>query len=167
VIYCYNLAVFCAFCRVKYVLFALLFLTVSAFLPAQSGLSPHDEVETLLNTSAVTYGQAARLALDSSETLITTSYEEAFNYAKEQGWLPDGVSADDTARLDRVALIFMKSFNLKGGLFYTISGSAHYAYRELAYINAIGGRTTPNMAVSGEQLLFITGRLLAAREGAQ
>jgi len=47
---------------------------------------------------------------------------------------------------------------------YSITKSPHYAYRELTYKKTIQGRADPHMEVSGERLLFITGRILARRE---
>jgi len=133
-------------------------LTGAAFLSAQTAA---DEIETLLNTSAVTYAQAARFVLEASDTLAVADSGEAFRYAVEQKWLPKKVSANDAARLDGVALLLMRSFNIKGGLLYSISKSPHFAYRELAYQDTIQGRADPGMKVTGERLLFLTGRILS------
>jgi len=102
--------------------------------------------------------------LEASDAFKTAVHEEAFNYAAQQNWLPKNVSANDPARLDGVSLLLMRSFNVNGGLFYKLTKNPHYAYRELTYINVIQGRADPMMNVSGGQLLFITGRLLARRE---
>jgi len=58
----------------------------------------------------------------------------------------------------------MKSFKIKGGIHYTISNNPHYAYRELVYKEIIQGRADPGMKVSGDQLLFMIGRLLSSQE---
>jgi len=142
--------------------FIICFLTAPAFLAAQSTA---EEIETLLNTSAVTYTQAARFVLEASETLKTSDMEEAFSYAAERGWLPKNVSANDEARLDGISLLFMRSFGIKGGIFYSINKSPRYAYRELLYMEAIHGKVDPGMKVSGERLLFITGRVVLSQYG--
>jgi len=142
----------------KFVFFLTLCLTSAAFLSAQSTAA---EIETLLNTSAVTYAQASRFLLEASNTTKTSNPEEAFSYASQQGWLPKNVAANDRARLDGISLLLMSSFNLKGGALYSLTKSPHYAYRELAYMEVIQGRADPGMNVSGEQLLFITGRILS------
>jgi len=139
-------------------LFILCFLTGAAFLSAQTAA---DEIETLLNTSAVTYAQAARFVLEASDTLAVADSGEAFRHAMEQKWLPKKVSANDAARLDGIALLLMGSFKIKGGLLYSISKSPHFAYRELTYQDTIQGRADPGMKVSGERLLFLTGRILS------
>jgi len=141
----------------KFIIIFTLFLAAAAFLSAQTA----DEIETLLNTGAVTYAQAARFLLEASDTMAASDMEEAFDYAAQQGWLPKKVSANDTARLDGISLLMMRSFGIKGGVLYSITKSPHYAYRELMYRETIQGRADPGMNVSGERLLFFTSRILS------
>jgi hypothetical protein len=122
------------------------------------------EIETLLETSAVTYAQAARFLLEASDTMATPDPQAAFRYAQEQEWLPKNVAANDPARLDGLSLLIMRAFNIKGGIMYSLTKSPHYAYRELTYNNILQGRIDPAMIVSGAYLLFITGRLLSMQE---
>jgi hypothetical protein len=96
--------------------------------------------------------------------LKTSKADEAFNYAVEQNWLPKKAAANDEARLDAISLLIMGSFNIKGGLFYSINKNSHYAYRELVYKNIIQGKSDPGMKLSGERLLLITGRVLSLGE---
>jgi hypothetical protein len=130
-------------------------------LPAQSTAA---EIETLLSTDAVTYAAAARFLLQASETLKTSKPDEAFRYAVEQNWLPKNAAPDDAARLDAISLLLMRSFGIKGGLFYSLAKNPHYAYRELVYKKIIQGRADPAMNISGERLLLITGRILSLGE---
>ena len=134
---------------------------VLGVLSAQTGA----EIETLLKTSSVTYAQAARFILKASEAAVISSQKAAFDYAVERNWLPKNVLPDSEARLDKISLLFMQSFHFKGGLFYSLFKNPHYAYRELAARGAFKGKSDPLMAVSGEQLLFITSRLLSIVEG--
>jgi hypothetical protein len=145
----------------KYAFFLIVFgFCGLALFPAQTAA----EIETLLETPAVTYGQAARFVLKASEATDTADPEEAFNFAAERNWLPKDVSPDSEARLDGVSLLFMQSFGLKGGLFYYFFKNPHYAYRELVHLNAFKGKPDPRMAVSGDHLLFITSRVLSIVE---
>ena len=136
-------------------------IAVPAFLSAQTAA---DEIETLLNTQAVTYGQAARFILEASEASVTADPSAAFQYAADRNWLPKNVSETDTARLDGIALLVMCSFDIKGGLWYSIAKNPHFAYRELVYQDIIQGRIDPAMAVSGDALLYMTGRVFSQRE---
>jgi len=144
--------------KLQYIPAILLFLICIGRLPAQSTAN---EIETLLSTGAVTYAAAARFFLEASGTTIISDYNEAFNFAAQRNWLPKNSVGDKKARLDAVCLLLMRSFDIKGGLLYSIAQNPHHAYRELVYKKIIQGRTDPAMEVSGEQLLFITGRALS------
>jgi len=143
-------------------LFSFFFLLFSLF--SLSAQSTADEIEMLLGANAVTYAQAARLVLEASDAMITPNQEEAFTFALERKWLPKKALAGDTARLDGISLLLMRSFNANGGIFYSLAKSSHYAYRELVYKDVIQGRTDPAMAVSGEELLFLVGKMLSEQE---
>jgi len=143
-------------------IFLLFFFFFGAFcvLSAQTAA----EVETLLKAPSVTYAQAARFAIKASEAAAINNPGEAFNFAVEQKWLPKNVSPDSEARLDIISMLYMGSFRLKGGLFYSLFKNPHYAFRELAARKAFKGKSDPQTVVSGEQLLFITSRILSIVE---
>jgi outer membrane protein OmpA-like peptidoglycan-associated protein len=126
--------------------------------------STAEEIETLLSTKAVTYAVAARFLLEASDVMVTSDLREAFRYASAKNWVPNNATPSAPARLDGVSLLLMRSFNIKGGIMYSITKSSHYAYRELAYKNIIMGRSEPAMKISGERLLFITLRILSLRD---
>ena len=138
------------------------FLIVSAFINAQTAQA----IEDLLDLQAVSNQQAAWLVLEASNVSGTgiRSQTEAFRYAIEQNWLPASATANDRIRLDRLSFMIMQAFSIKGGLFYTLIGNPHYAYRELVHRNIITGRIAPGMAVSGDELLFIVNRVLSFQE---
>ena len=146
----------------KYFLLIFCLTAVQAFaqVPERSQ-STAQEIETFLNAKTVTYAQAARFVLEAANALATDNREEAFNYAVQHDWLSKKLSSNDSARLDNISLLLMRSFNLKGGIMYTITKSPHYAYRELVYLNVIQNRADPSVPVSGEQLLFYINRILA------
>jgi outer membrane protein OmpA-like peptidoglycan-associated protein len=54
----------------------------------------------------------------------------------------------------------MKSFGLKGGLFYSIFKNSHYAYRELVFRQIIPDSADPEQLVTGEEFLQIVNRVL-------
>ena len=144
----------------KYLLLSILAVGGLAVSSAQTAA----EMETLLNTQAVTYAQAARFVLQAANAAAIANPVEAFRFAQEKDWLPQDVSPETPARLDGIALLFMRSFDIKGGLLYSLIKNPHYAYRELVYRQAIQGRVDPHMAVSGYQLIFITNRILEMHE---
>ena len=165
-------------CFGKNTLFVIIYLFIGqAFLPAQSTDTEEEtlfdiqeeplktstaaEIETLLDTPTVSYGQAARFVLEASDTLVTDNAEEAFNHAVRQGWLPANAGHNTNARLDVLSLLLMRSFEMKGGILYSLTKSSRYAYRELVYLNVILGRHDPGMPVSGEDLLYYINKILA------
>jgi hypothetical protein len=124
-----------------------------------------EKLEAILRTDAVSYQQAAQFVLEAADGLSTPGPAEAFRYASGQKWLPANVSGGDTARLDGLSLLLMRSFGLKGGMFYSLCKNSHYAYRELVFQDIIQGRADPAMTVSGDELLFLVNRVLTMKEG--
>ena len=140
----------------------LFFGLCSASLFAQTAA----ELEELLQIQAVSYGQAARFVLAAADAANLQDTERACTFAAERRWLPKKTAAAQTARLDGVALLLMQAFAVKGGMWYSLTKSPHYAYRELVYQDIIQGRADPKMTVSGDQLLFLINRLLSYQENA-
>ena len=145
----------------KCTLLLTIFLASAIFIHAQN--TAH-EIEALLETSAVTYSQAARFVLEASSQAILNDRDEAFEFARNGGFLPANVTQDSIARLDGISYLLLNCFGLKGGAMYTMTRSPHYAYRELVHKNIIQGRVLGSMPVSGDMLLFITGRMLLHME---
>jgi len=145
----------------KYFFLILFFASVPLFAQSPRTHSTAQEIETLLNAKTVTYAQAARFVLEAANALTTDNSEEAFNYAVQQNWLPKKLSSNDSARLNCISLLLMRSFNIKGGIMYTLTKSPRYAYRELTYLNVIQNWSDPSVFISGEQLLYCINRILA------
>jgi len=122
------------------------------------------ELETLLAANKVTYGQAARFILQAADN-GEFQHDEAFQFTSEKAWVPKSASLGKLASLEGVSLLIMRSFNMKGGAFYTMFKNPHYAYRELIRQKIIQGRADPQMSVSGELLLFLVNRVLERKEG--
>lgn len=120
-----------------------------------------EEMETLLAIKELTYAQAARYTLLISEEFNTNDEEEAFWYAASRNWLPHHATPDDIARLDAVALLIMRSFDLEGGFMYNIVKNSHYAFAELQAKDIIQGKADPFRGLSGERFLFYISRVLA------
>jgi len=150
--------------KIIYLSVIVLFIVCASYLPAQETA---EEIEKLLSKDIITYAAAARFILEASDTKVTSDVHEAFLYAVQQKWLPKNAAENDPARLDGISLLIMRSFNMKGGILYSIIKTPHYSYRELVSKNIIQGRADPAMYVSGEKLLFITGKILSQKESEQ
>lgn len=134
---------------------ACLFLAVPLTLFAQTA----ERIDGLLETNAVSYGQAAQFILEAADISPAD-----INAAMEQKWLPKNAEADADARLDGISLLIVRAFDIKGGLMFSLFKNPHYAYRELVYRGVIQGRSDPEMAVSGNELLFLINRMLSLQE---
>ena len=144
--------------KLAWILILAALVTVSAFTQSAA------EIEELLSAEAVTYEEAAWFVLRVAEIPGIDNSAGAFNYAMEQNWLPANAAPGDRARLDDLSLLIMRAFDFNGGLLYTAAKNSHYAYRELVYKGIIQGRADPGMAVSGDLLLFLSGRVLSLTE---
>jgi len=122
-----------------------------------------DRIERLLELDTVSYQEATLLVLEASGRLDPadkTRGEEAFNFTKARGWLPANTKASNPINLKDLSILIMQTFDIKGGLFYSLFKTPHYAYRTLVYHNIIQGRADPLMNVSGELLLFTINRAM-------
>jgi hypothetical protein len=125
------------------------------------------EMDAVLESRALTYAQAARFILPAAGTAAEdVSAEAAFAAALGKGWLPQTAAAGDPARLDALALLLMKAFNLEGGLLYRVFPGPRYAYRELVYKRIIQGRFDSSMFLSGEDFFRVLGRTMDIAESA-
>ncbi|GHV95224.1 hypothetical protein AGMMS50293_15440 [Spirochaetia bacterium] len=81
-------------------------------------------MELLLGAQEITWEQAAYFSLGAALETALANPEEAFAFARERGWLPKNVRAEETARMDSVSLLLMRSFNVPGGFMYRIFPNA-------------------------------------------
>ena len=143
---------------------AALVFTLSAPLYGQTAA----RLETLLETREISWQQAAAFILEAANYEIPgmefIPEDAAFSFVAGENWLPKNAEPGGAAQLSGVAFLLMKSFGLKGGIFYTIANSPHHAYRELVYKNVIRGYNDPGMYVSGQQLLLMINRIFVIKE---
>jgi hypothetical protein len=138
------------FCRV---------LLFSAFVSGSLNAQTAAELDTILDTSAVTNAQAARFVLAAAEVLpVDVSPEDAFRYAKENKWLNRKAEAGGTISLGGLSHLIMKAFGLRGGFLYAFFPGPRYGYRALIRRGLIQGFADPALRVSGERFLLILGR---------
>ena len=145
----------------KFIFNICFLLVVTVILPAQTA----DRIDQLMDSRALNYEQVVSFVLEAADiwnlsgAVAVPGSNEAYQFALNRNWLPKGVSPDTSARLDGVSLILMHSFGIEGGLFFSLTKNPRYAYRELEYLEVIQGRVSPQMAVSGELLIFLINRI--------
>jgi hypothetical protein len=123
-----------------------------------------DKLEELLNAQKITYAWAVSFTLEAAEITVPPDHQSAFSYAKARLWLPSNAEANDEARLNGICYLMMQAFDLKGGFFYTLFENPHYAYRELVWKGVIPDGSDPSDTLSGEQFLYILGKILSFQE---
>jgi hypothetical protein len=137
-----------------------LLVTSPVFLSAQTAA----DLQTVLESSAVTCSQAARFVISSTgETL--SGRDAYFQQAVEKGWLPQGTNPDDSITLGRLSLLIMQAFEIKGGLMYAIAPVPRHAFRVMVSRSFIQGPADPVMKVNGERFMQILGKVLSAYGG--
>jgi len=138
-------------------------LAMVFFFPVLAFAQTASEMDTLLRTSAVTTGVAARFVMGaagmtrrelSGAEAISTAYKTALS----NGWVKS--APDEAISLQETAFLLMNVFKIKGGIMYSIFHNPRYAYRELIYRKLIPGRAYANMKLPGQKFLQILGKIL-------
>lgn len=126
-------------------------LLISSFTFAQSA----DFVTRMLETEQATFGQVCYLSAVSQNLVSDAAKEvDAMNAIFEQGILPDGAQPGDVINYKQAAVIFSRIWNVKGGLFYRISGgNSRYAFKQLKNDGVILQNADPSMIPSGVDIL--------------
>jgi outer membrane protein OmpA-like peptidoglycan-associated protein len=115
-------------------------------------------MDALLETGAVSFGQAARFVLADAERVeVNSAPSAAFALAREKGWVPEGAPEHGPIRTGELSFLIMKAFGMKGSFLYRLFPGPRYAFRELDYLGLLPGRRDPALRVSGEGLLRILG----------
>ncbi|MDR2158547.1 MAG: hypothetical protein LBP23_00600 [Treponema sp.] len=132
-------------------------------LPALLAAQTASDMDLLLDTEELSYGQAAWIVMEAAEVLVAGEQDraEAFRTARRWGWLPRQARMEDPIPLRELSLLVMEAFRLRGGIMYSLFHTGRYAHRELVYRQFIQGRADPGRRVSGERLLRILGRVLS------
>jgi hypothetical protein len=145
----------------KKLAFFLVCMAIAGLLAAQTA----EELDRILNTQVITSSQAAYFVLAAADILPNDT--NALAFAKDNRWLSAGKEAESPIRLGEVAYLIMRSFNLKGGILYTLFPGPRYACRELVALQFIQGKTDPGARISGTEFLQLLGRVLTYTETAE
>ncbi len=131
------------------IIISFLFLTVS--LSAQSA----HIVTDILNSEKMTIGQACYLSAVSQGFISEdASFEDAILALVGQGQLSEIADPSEPAAIAKLSEIYTKMFDVKGGLFYRISGgSPRYAFKHLKSQGLISPSVDPSKILSGREAM--------------
>ena len=129
-------------------------MTAPVYLQAQTA----EELESVLKADYITWSQAANFILSSTDKYFKGS---AIEYAAANRWTRKAAPGDPITMAE-LSYLIMKSFNIKGGMMYSIFPGPRYAYRTMLSRSFLLGACDPSLTVSGERFLIILGRVLSA-----
>ena len=108
------------------------------------------KITEILEAPQFTTGQAAYLVASWQDSENETlDYEQATQLAVERGLLQAGSDANDFVRLDELAGICMKVWDIPGGLFYRMTKANRYAFKELKALRYLSASDDPSFTVTG------------------
>lgn len=134
-----------------------LFLTGAVSVAAQSA----EEVERLSAESSVRWVDTCVWVYAAHGEPY--SEHDAFFYSVQFKAVPKNAAADDKADLAGLALVLMRVWKFKGGLFYSIFKNRRYAFREMIYLGIFDPEDDPSNSFSGEKLLRVLSRISALK----
>ena len=121
-------------------------------------------IDDILANERMTYGHAVYILGVADGTIPERTSVADAHRQSQTGGLYFGYEREDPVSLGEFSLMLMETFDVPGGLMYTVLPSPRYAARELAFRNVIQGDAYPRMAISGERAMRIIGRVLALQE---
>jgi hypothetical protein len=132
-----------------------------AFCAASAWAQEASDIDRLLAQSEVSWGDACVWSFASHGEPYNE--RDAVFYAISFKALPANAPFDANANLAGLALILMRVYQLKGGIFYSIFKNRRYAFREMIYIGVFDEDDDPSDSFSGEKFLQILSRMSAIK----
>ncbi len=118
--------------------------------------SPAQEMDALLATSEVNYGQAARILLILTDNAPQSINEDAaFVEVKTKEWLPSKTQINDSVTMGNVSMLVMHAFDMKGGFMQRLFPGPRYSFREMSRNGLLPSPSDPSHKISGADLLNI------------
>jgi hypothetical protein len=119
-----------------------------------------ERLDAVLAAERVSYAQAAGIILPAAGILSPEAGpDEAFARARE--WLPAGARKEASITMGQLSRLTMGAFGLSGGFMYRLFPGPRYAFRAMAWRRLLPPRADPGRTLSGEELLYIAGRVLS------
>ncbi len=123
------------------------------------------KITEILNSEKVTYGQAAYLvAVYTGAVSDNASDEAALKKLSETGLIKN-TDAKDAITLSEYSQLCAKAVNLKGGLFYSLSGNARYVVKELKAKGVLPMDADPDYSVDGHEALSLLSNCIELTSG--
>lgn len=109
-----------------------------------------EAVSQLLEATSITYGQAAYFAATNLSLIPDeSSYEQASEEIVKSKILYSIEDCNSPISLAEFSMLCMKTWNFKGGLFYSLFKNPRYAFKEMQSKGIISNESDPDQGVSG------------------
>lgn len=135
---------------------SVLLLVSMFFIAGIASAQSANRVTEILGEKQVTYGEIAYLA-DSELNLVkeSASYDEALNIAIEKGLIKGSPASTDPIDYAAFAYACSKTWNINESLFYKITKSPRYAFKQLQALGIIPTTADPAQTITGRNALNI------------
>lgn len=137
--------------------FLLIFLLSAGDLKAQSAA----EIDRILAQNTVCWSDVCVWTFASHGEPY--SERDAAFYAIQFKAMPPNAAFDDNANLAGLALLIMRVYDFKGGLFYSMFKNRRYAFREMVYRGIFENEDDPADSFSGVKFLDVLSRVSRLR----
>lgn len=144
----------------------IFFFAFALLLPVSFFAQSSDQVSKILKSEILTYGEASYLpALYANLISENASETEAFAALQENEYFDSADDSGSLISLSVLANIYMKTFGFKGGLFYTITKSPRYAFKEFKARGFLPVEADPDMLITGRDAVDLFNSCLDVAEG--
>jgi hypothetical protein len=121
----------------------------------------NDILDRLLDEDQATLGNAAYLVflaagVASEDWSVDRSIEEL--RSRDIGF--EGAEVNTPVDFGSLSFLIMETFDIKGGIMYSLFPGRRYAARELAYLGFIPGFASPSRILTGAEVTHVIGRTL-------
>ena len=143
-------------------------LIVFLCLGAVAGYGQNSEtIDRVLDQESLTLSAGAYLVLTATSAIEDASdFQAAARALSEQGWWNSEKEGEEPLTRGEYSYMIMRSFDINGGLLFSIFGGSRYATRELAFLEFLEADTSPYRPLSGEEAVRILARVLEWQEAA-
>ena len=143
------------------ILFLSILLMLSCFCFGQSA----DFVSEMIESTAVTYEDAAYFCAINLELIQDdVSPADAVKALDDAKFFSMPKDSKISITYEVLANMCMRTWDIKGGLMYTITKANRYAFKEMQYLGFIPNNANPKSTVSGIQMLNLITRCIEQSE---
>lgn len=117
---------------------------------------------TVLDSQRITWEQAAFLAMAGSGRVPdTVSPNKAWESLSKTQWYTNIPEKHSPISVQQFSYLLAMSFNVNGGLWFTLFNNERYAYREMVFKSVVPGSFDPHSYIKGPDAMKILEKAIA------